>query len=299
MPVARIDYDRVAAAYDAARGLEPGWLGYWRDAIEPYVPGDGNLPVLDVGAGTGQWAAAFADWFGVRVVAVEPSSAMLAQARAARSRSLVHYLGGVAERLPLRDDSCGLAWLSTVIHHITDLPAAARELRRVLALPGFVLVRGAFPGRTDGITLFRYFPEAASVVESFPTVADTVETFERAGFAFAALGSVPQVSAPSLAAFRERAALRADTTLLGISDDAFARGLRAIDEAITKNGPGGPVVDSLDLLVLRPADATETWRVSVNELLAQADALREQIKERGRPGALPSSISAVADDSAQ
>jgi ubiquinone/menaquinone biosynthesis C-methylase UbiE len=44
----------------------------------------------------------------------------------------VAYVGGEAERLPLRDDSCAAAWLSTVIHHVGDLSGCAQELRRVL-----------------------------------------------------------------------------------------------------------------------------------------------------------------------
>ncbi|MQY10761.1 hypothetical protein SRB5_08740 [Streptomyces sp. RB5] len=36
------------------------------------------MTVLDVGAGTGGFAAAFREWFGVRVLAVEPSAAMRA-----------------------------------------------------------------------------------------------------------------------------------------------------------------------------------------------------------------------------
>ena len=41
----------------------------------------------------------------------------------------VAWVGGQAERLPLRDGCCGGAWLSTVIHHLADLPGCARELR--------------------------------------------------------------------------------------------------------------------------------------------------------------------------
>ncbi|MBK7726769.1 MAG: methyltransferase domain-containing protein [Dehalococcoidia bacterium] len=34
--------------------------------------------------------------------------------------------------MPLADLSAGAAWISTVIHHIPNLPAAAAEIRRVL-----------------------------------------------------------------------------------------------------------------------------------------------------------------------
>jgi SAM-dependent methyltransferase len=73
--VAKVDYDRMAGDYAAGRALPPAGLEPWRVAIRPWLPGDGGgSPVLDLGAGTGQFAAAIAGWFGVRVVAVEPGA---------------------------------------------------------------------------------------------------------------------------------------------------------------------------------------------------------------------------------
>jgi ubiquinone/menaquinone biosynthesis C-methylase UbiE len=163
----------------------------------------------------------------------------------------VEYIAGNATSISLRSASCDAAWLSTVIHHIPDLDACARELRRVLHLSAPVLIRGAFPGRASGITLFRYFPEAASVVETYPTVEATVSAFERAGFSYQSLEPVPQQSVASLAEFRARVAHRADTTLKLIPGAAFEEGLRRLDDAIARGEHDGPVVDYLDLLVLR------------------------------------------------
>src|SRR4029450_9490965 len=104
-------------------------------------------PVLDPGAGTGQFAAAIADWFGVRVVAVEPSGGMRAQGTRANGRPGVHWGAGGGERLPLRSTTCAMAWVSTVVHHLDDLEAAAAELGRGLR-PGGPGVGGrAFAGR--------------------------------------------------------------------------------------------------------------------------------------------------------
>jgi hypothetical protein len=62
---------------------------------------------------------------------------------------------------------------------------------------------------------------------------------------------VPQVSARSLAEFRDRVRLRADTTLQAISDDDFAAGLAALDRDAAAETAPTPVVTRLDLLVLR------------------------------------------------
>jgi ubiquinone/menaquinone biosynthesis C-methylase UbiE len=254
--MARVDYDRMAPDYVAGRALPPEGMAPWRDAIAPWLPAEraGRSPLLDLGAGTGQFAAAMAGWFGVRVVAVEPSGGMRAQAARGHPHPGVGWVAGVAERLPLRDASCALAWVSTVLHHLDDLDAAAAELGRVLRPGGPVLVRQAFPGRMDEVNLYtRFFPAAALLVEGggLPSVERVVAAFGAAGFRVEGLSKVAQVSAPSLAAYRDKVRSRADTGLRLLPDDQFAAGLAALDRAVAAETVPAPVVDRLDLLVLR------------------------------------------------
>jgi hypothetical protein len=98
--------------------------------------------------------------------------------------------------------------------------------------------------------LFRFFLGAGRIAETFPTVAATVAAFQAAGFAFQALQPAPQVSAPGLRAV-EQVRLRADSTLQPLSDDEFAEGLAALERAAAAEATPTPVVDHLDLLVLR------------------------------------------------
>jgi SAM-dependent methyltransferase len=255
--MARVDYDRMAPDYVAGRALPPDGMAPWRDAIAPWLPaeGRGRSPVLDLGAGTGQFAAAMAGWFGVEVVAVEPSGGMRAEAARAHPHPAVGWVAGVAERLPLRDASCALAWVSTVLHHLDDLDMAATELGRVLRPGGPVLVRQAFPGRMDEVNLYtRFFPAAGAwLVEGggLPSVERVAAAFGAAGFRVERLRKVAQVSAPSLAAYRDKVRSRADTGLRLLPDDQFAAGLAALDRAVEAETVAAPVVDRLDLLVLR------------------------------------------------
>ncbi|MEU8264879.1 class I SAM-dependent methyltransferase [Micromonospora sp. NPDC048999] len=243
--MARIAYDNDdAAAFAATRHLGDEALTSWRAAIARHLAPRPGIRLLDLGSGTGTWIRAFTDWYeDIDVVAVEPSAAM-------RARSLhPHVLAGDAAHIPIDDDSVDAVWLSTVIHHVPDLPAAAWEIRRVLRPDAPVLIRSAFARRHERITLFRYFPEAVRVLDTFPAVADVAAAFAAAGFTVAGLESVPQLTAASL---REAAAAlrrEAHTPLQLITDEEYAAGLARL-RAAAETVPGH-VVDALDLLAFR------------------------------------------------
>jgi hypothetical protein len=118
-----------------------------------------------------------------------------------------------------------------------------------------VLIRGAFPGRSAGITLVRWFPEAARVLEAYPTIEETTAAFALAGFQPAALEAVPQQTAPDLRTFAGQLRREADTLLRALSDTEFAGGMDRLRAAAASQAAGSqppaPVVDRLDLLVLR------------------------------------------------
>lgn len=249
--MAKVDYERAAADYQRARGMPLEAILPLRDVVAPWLATPAAAPLLDVGSGTGQFARAFAEWFGARVVALEPSAAMRREALRANPQPLVRPLAGRAEALPLGAASCGAAWLSTVIHHV-DLERSARELRRVLRDGAPLLVRNAFPGREAGITLARYFPVRRRLAQ-FPSIERTVEVLGRAGFACATIEDVPQESAPSLAdlARRVREARHADSLLASLEDAEYEAGLAALERDVAAGTAPGPVIDRLTVLFFR------------------------------------------------
>jgi SAM-dependent methyltransferase len=191
-------------------------------------------------------------------------------------------IGGDALALPLAAGTMDGAWLSTVIHHLPDLPAAARELARVLRPSAPVLIRSAFAGRCDHIGLIRYWPETAAVLDSFPTVTQVRTAFETAGFDCTALEPVPQVTASSLAVLAATARREAHTPLTLISDTAYKEGLARLRAAAATCT--GPVIDTLDLLVLRNATA----RIPAGETSRRLGSDQNRAREpRGRPDDSP------------
>jgi ubiquinone/menaquinone biosynthesis C-methylase UbiE len=173
--MARISYDeQTAAAFKAVREVPRDGLSEWREAVRRHLRPSQGMTLVDIGAGTGAFAAAFSDWFDLSVLAVEPSAAMRDQIPRIPA---IQVLEGNASVLPLPDESADAAWLSLAIHHIPDLGVAAHEIRRVLRPGAPVLIRQGFPGRYDRVELVRWFPETARTIDTYPSVKDTCEAF--------------------------------------------------------------------------------------------------------------------------
>jgi SAM-dependent methyltransferase len=260
--MARISYDeQTAAAFKAVREVPRDGLSEWREAVRRHLRPAPGMTLLDIGAGTGAFATAFSGWFGLSVLAVEPSAAMRDQIPRTPA---VQVLEGNADALPLPDQSADAAWLSLVIHHVPDLEAAAREIRRVLRPGAPVLIRQGFPDRyapsgnlePDRIELVRWFPETARAISTFPSVKETCQAFATAGFHQDALEQVRETYPASLADFLGQVDTfrRADTTMRSLTEDEFRRGKERLRQAVRHaEDAASPETRSnwLDLLVLR------------------------------------------------
>lgn len=252
--MARISYDeRTAAAFKAVREVPRDGLLEWREAVRRHLRPSRGMTLVDIGAGTGAFAAAFSDWFDLSVLAVEPSAAMRDQIPRTPA---IQVLEGDASALPLPDDSADAAWLSLVIHHIPDLGVAAHEIGRVLRPGAPVLIRQGFPGRLDRVELVRWFPETARTVDTYPSVNDTCEAFAAAGFHQDALEQVRETYSISLADFLGQVDTfrQADTTMRSLTEKEFLCGKERLRRAVRRGEEtANPETRSswLDLLVLR------------------------------------------------
>jgi len=244
----RNPYDeQTATAFKAVREVPRDGLDEWREAIGRYI--EPGMTLVDIGAGTGAYASAFSDWFGIDVIAVEPSQAMRSHIP-----SSIRAFAGDATALPLPDASADAAWLSLVIHHVPDLQAAAREIRRVLRHGAPILLRQGFRDRytPDAIEIIRWFPETARAVETFPSFAETCAAFATAGFELESVAPVRETNTASLADFLgELDEFRtADTTMRQLTDEEFGRGKERLRRAV-EAGNDEPRSNWLDLVVLR------------------------------------------------
>ena len=260
--MARISYDeQTAAAFKAVREVPREGLSEWREAVRRHLRPSQGMTLVDIGAGTGAFAAAFVDWFDISVLAVEPSAPMRDQIPRTPA---IQVFEGDGCALPLADQSADAAWLSLVIHHIPDMAAAAREIRRVLRPGAPVLIRQGYPDRyepsgnlkLDSIELVRWFPETARAIASFPSVTDTCEAFAASRFHREALEQVRETYPATLADFLGQVDTfrHADTTMRQLTEEEFLRGKERLRHAVRhaeKTAKPETRSNWLDLLVLR------------------------------------------------
>jgi ubiquinone/menaquinone biosynthesis C-methylase UbiE len=252
--VTRVDYDeRLHRAYRAGRALSADTGRLWTAAIARHLSGArGALTILDLGAGIGRFSILLADAFHARVVAVEPSAKMRAEAERGSAHPRVVYHEGSAASIPAAAGAFDFAFLSMVVHHVPDLAAGARELYRVVKPGGLVFIRNTFGGRLDGVPLYRFFPSARAIDEArLPSAEQVRAAFEAHGFALVALEAIEQQIDPSLRAHCERMERRALSTFELMTDAEFHEGLERMRQAVELEAAPAPVMERVDLLVLR------------------------------------------------
>jgi demethylmenaquinone methyltransferase/2-methoxy-6-polyprenyl-1,4-benzoquinol methylase len=125
-------FDRTALDYERIESLMAMGSGsrYRRRALSSAGLQSG-MRVIDVGTGTGLAAREAARLVGPRgsVLGVDPSSAMLANARATAG---VRLALGRAESIPAADGAADFLCMGYALRHISDLSVAFREFERVL-----------------------------------------------------------------------------------------------------------------------------------------------------------------------
>lgn len=132
-----VDFGRTAEDYAKFRsGFPPELL----DRLSRYGIGLSGQAVLDLGTGTGTLARLFAHR-GCRVMGLDPSESMLAEARrlAAEEGVDIEFRVGRAEATALPDLALDVVCAGQCWHWF-DRPAAAREATRVLRTGGYIAI---------------------------------------------------------------------------------------------------------------------------------------------------------------
>ncbi len=253
----RFDYDDtdIHLRYGESRRLGPEVLKGWMDAVERNLPEGGVRALLDLGCGTGRFTASLRRRFDAAVYGVDPSAGMLGTAREVVGEE-AELLRGSAEAIPLPDSCVEVVFMSMVIHHIADREAACREIRRVLAPGGRLMIRMVTSERLRSFPWTRFFPAALAVDERrIPSHNDLVDLMEGNGFGLVRRETVVQRFAEDPEDYYRKIAMRGMSSLHELTDREFEEGLRGFREHCLNDlggSNGAPVTEEIDLFVFRP-----------------------------------------------
>jgi SAM-dependent methyltransferase len=152
MSAGGVRYDTIGSGYSGYRRADPRIAAAVHEAL-----GDART-VVNVGAGTGSYEPTDRP-----VIPIEPSTAMASQ----RDPALPPAVLGVAESLPLADDTADAAMAVLTIHHWTDRRRGLAEMRRVARHTVVLFLRD--PAVAQTWWLHEYFPATARLVASRET----------------------------------------------------------------------------------------------------------------------------------
>ena len=236
LPLAQVDYDQVQhQTYAQARALPEAAVQRYMDVFAGHLPARRPLGGLDLGSGTGRFTPALAEAFGGPIHGVEPSEGMRRSAEAGARHPKVRYLAGRAEAIPLPDATCDFALMFLSYHHVTDKPAAAREIARVLRPDGRLLLRSMFKARIPDHWWRGYFPRSWDVERAmFPTVAETREVFAAAGLRTIEVVEMELPFEGDIVGAVARLKLRAVSTFEHMTEDELVEGFARIDADLAR-----------------------------------------------------------------
>ncbi len=241
----------AANRYNAARHLPEETKAFWMDSLKAVLPQVRVGRCLDLGCGTGRFTETLAQAFACPVVGVEPSAAMLAVARA-EDLPGVEWKEGSAEDIPLEDGAVGLVFMSQVFHHLSDPQKALQEIHRVLAPGGCLVIRNGTAENNEETEWLQCFPEALAFdTARMLTRRALEETVCRQPFDLIAHQTFRQLFASSYHEYYEKVGRRGLSSLIAISDDAFARGMERFRQWGDEQPPDQPVYEPVDVFVFR------------------------------------------------
>ena len=145
-----MDYDEtnIPAGYDRGRDHGPEFLDLWMNVIQSHVGRGPVRTILDLGCGTGRFSAGLANRFRARVVGLDPSEKMLAQARRKPGQDAVFYQRGAAEALYRR------IWGKAALAGRRPFYVAAGNVTRLQVGPFASRAAGESACRSLGIACF-------------------------------------------------------------------------------------------------------------------------------------------------
>lgn len=237
--VKRVDYDRIAPTYDQRFAVSP--MEHAASLLETMVRDRAARRVLEVGCGTAHHLAGLLPEIEL-CCGLDYSTGMLHLAQK-RERAL-DLVRGRARQIPFPDATFELVYCINAIHHFDDPQGFIGEGRRLLAPEGILVVIGSDPHDQAGRWyVYDYF---AGTLETdlgrFPSRGTITNWMVTAGFEEVEWRPAQRILDHRVGReVLDHSFLRknACSQLALLSEEAYAAGLRRINEALEEAAEAG------------------------------------------------------------
>ena len=167
-----IDYNEISSVYDSVRKGDVTIVNRFLGELSDHD----MLNILDMGCGTGNYIDIFqriTRAHGFKFFGIDPSEGMLDKAR--QKNDCILFLQGTAECIPLEDNFIDFAYMTDVIHHVTDIHKMFAEMYRVLRPLGKVCIVTQSYQQIDDRPIVQFFPGTARVDKGrYPDIKEII-----------------------------------------------------------------------------------------------------------------------------
>jgi SAM-dependent methyltransferase len=237
-----VDYDRIAPSYN--RRFASGAPGGEAQALAALAGKLQAVRILEVGSGTGHWLAGLSDLTN-QAFGLDLSAGMLAQAR--RHPGRLYLVRGRAGWLPFPAASFDLVYCVNAIHHFRQQRIFVSGARRLLRPGGALAIVGMDPrAHRHRWYVYDYFESTFDFdLARFPSWGTTVDWLAAADFERIEWQLVHQIVDHKVGRevladpFLEK---NATSQLALLSDQAYAAGLRRIEDALDAAEAAGEIL---------------------------------------------------------
>jgi len=239
------EFGRIANDYDKGRRGEN--IELWGRETRRLAGLTEDSMVLDLGCGTGLYTVGVGSAADCLMIGMDPVPSMLDKARE-KSKD-VHWVNGVAESMPFRQDIVDCIFSSQVWHHIVDKQGAAMEYGRVLKKGGAVVIRTISHSQLHRKVVFDYFPEIKqNQLEVYPSNEEFTAIFRNAGFSVVEFHEYEEERYQSVEDFVEIAEKKLWSMFRPISEEGLRKGIAKL--WVYKEAHNGAPIRNDELITL-------------------------------------------------
>lgn len=238
----RVDYDTISATYDGFRGVSAELAEtILREAAPP--PGG---RILDIGCGTGNVEAALTGTANLRMVGVDLSFGMLAEAKSKVPG--VGWIQADSNALPLRREVFDCAIMLYMLHHLAAFRSVIEGVHEVLR-EGRLLILTASHEQIDSNFSSRFFPSYAEIDKArFPKIDDILQAMRGAGFSNLVSREITVAKVTLDESYLTKVENKHVSTFHLMDDEEFAQGLEKMRRYVRER-KGDPPLDHRGTLI--------------------------------------------------